>query len=142
MSYESDFLDFCLSCDRHTVDGPYCSHACRMADIEKSGSSSPYSTSPTDSFFAYSSASSSYSSGFHLPPAFNFSNATKKDSRPQSSSRSRDVVSRSSSVSSTSSSSASSHTGSASCMSESARQELRHYESLFDQTRYRPSSSR
>ncbi|OJJ74112.1 hypothetical protein ASPBRDRAFT_29254 [Aspergillus brasiliensis CBS 101740] len=27
-------LDFCLACDRQTLGGPYCSQACRLADLD------------------------------------------------------------------------------------------------------------
>ena len=71
--------DFCLGCDRQTVDGePYCSQACRLADLQRACSlslspsnlHSPTSTSRTT---AHSTQmNSSAGSGFHLPPAVNF----------------------------------------------------------------------
>ncbi|KAL4877239.1 hypothetical protein BJY04DRAFT_132934 [Aspergillus karnatakaensis] len=29
-------LDFCLSCDRQTLGGPYCSQSCRLAELDVS----------------------------------------------------------------------------------------------------------
>ncbi|KAF2872375.1 hypothetical protein BDV95DRAFT_491639, partial [Massariosphaeria phaeospora] len=63
--------DFCLSCDRQIAEGgAYCSQACRLADLEKAGSTEPQLPAQLSS-----SASSSTSStqGFYLPPAVNFS---------------------------------------------------------------------
>ena len=45
--------DYCLSCDRQTEGGAYCSQACRLADLEKAKSPSQLSSS------ASSTASSS-----------------------------------------------------------------------------------
>jgi hypothetical protein len=58
--------DYCLSCDRQMSEpSAYCSQACRLADLEKAGR--------TTSVQLSSSASSSSSNGFYLPPAVNFS---------------------------------------------------------------------
>lgn len=44
------FHDFCLGCDRESMSGPYCSQACRLADLEKaSTASSSMSSTPTPS---------------------------------------------------------------------------------------------
>lgn len=49
------FNEFCLECDRQTISGPYCSQACRLADLERasaccSSASSPSSPSMSPSF--------------------------------------------------------------------------------------------
>ncbi|KAF2262258.1 hypothetical protein CC78DRAFT_606310 [Lojkania enalia] len=64
--------DFCLSCDRQIQEGNYCSQACRLAEMEKAGSSESTATSQLSSS---ASSSSSSSHGFYLPPAYNFSAA-------------------------------------------------------------------
>jgi hypothetical protein len=86
--------DFCLWCDTQTLAGSlYCSQACRLADLEKPGSSP---TSPAFSFFHQHDAAHQAqprersgnhpqrSSGqFHLPPPFDFAayRATGSSSR-------------------------------------------------------------
>lgn len=57
--------DYCLSCDRQTEGGAYCSQACRLADLEKAKSPSQLSSS--------ASSTASSNNGFYLPPAVNFS---------------------------------------------------------------------
>ncbi|KAF2771208.1 hypothetical protein EJ03DRAFT_36728 [Teratosphaeria nubilosa] len=37
------FQDFCLSCDRASTTGAYCSQACRLADMERATGSPPAS---------------------------------------------------------------------------------------------------
>lgn len=70
--------DFCLSCDRQIAEGgAYCSQACRLADLEKSGSAEPQTPSQLSSS---ASSTSSSTNGFYLPPAVNFS-AYKSPSR-------------------------------------------------------------
>lgn len=79
--------EFCLSCDTQINEGgvPYCSQACRLADLEKAGSSEQHATSQLSSSAGSSNSSSSH--GFYLPPALNFT-ALKT---PASSSRGFDV---------------------------------------------------
>ena len=60
--------DFCLSCDRQIVEGTYCSQACRLADLEKAGS-----TEQSSQLSSSASSTSSSSNGFYLAPAVNFS---------------------------------------------------------------------
>ncbi|KAI5204001.1 hypothetical protein E4T42_04576 [Aureobasidium subglaciale] len=124
------FLDFCLACDKQTSEGLYCSQACRLADLEKAGSSTPSSPfSPT-----MESTSRSYfptsSTGFQLPEAFSFKPASM--STFVESSSPRRSLSPSSSRSSLSSSGGSQ---SGNTISEAARTELQTYVSAFDQTR-------
>jgi hypothetical protein len=62
--------DFCLSCDRQLAEGgAYCSQACRLADLEKAGTTEPHTPSQLSS----SASSASSANGFYLPPAVNFS---------------------------------------------------------------------
>ncbi|KAI5250364.1 hypothetical protein E4T43_00119 [Aureobasidium subglaciale] len=124
------FLDFCLACDKQTSEGLYCSQACRLADLEKAGSSTPSSPlSPT-----MESTSRSYfptsSTGFQLPETFSFKSASM--STFVESSSPRRSLSPSSSRSSLSSSAGSQ---SGNTISEAARTELQTYVSAFDQTR-------
>lgn len=63
--------EFCLSCDRQIAEGgAYCSQACRLADLEKAGTTERSSSNLSSSA---SSTGSSNSHGFYLPPAVNFS---------------------------------------------------------------------
>ena len=149
------FQDFCLGCDRES-DGPYCSQACRLADLERASQpSSP--TSLTASFTSTQQDSSlagfGTGSGYVLAPAYKFPDRAtgysqpnaSDDRRPQSYfmrspaqqspeesqelQRSLTPSSSRSSLSSTSSSSGSN------AMSEQAKQELQEYFNAFDQTR-------
>ncbi|OAL48709.1 hypothetical protein IQ07DRAFT_84515 [Pyrenochaeta sp. DS3sAY3a] len=63
--------DFCLSCDRQIADGAiYCSQSCRLADLDKAGSTQAQAPSQLSSS---ASSTSSSNNGFYLPPAVNFS---------------------------------------------------------------------
>ncbi|KAG9520141.1 hypothetical protein E4T50_07044 [Aureobasidium sp. EXF-12298] len=124
------FHDFCLACDKQTSEGLYCSQACRLADLEKAGSSTP--SSPFTPAMEPSSQSyfPSGSSGFQLLETFSFKPAGASTFTESSSPRR--ALSPSSSRSSLSSS-AGSQTGN--IISEQARTELQTYVSAFDQTR-------
>jgi hypothetical protein len=62
--------EFCLSCDRQIAEGgTYCSQACRLADLEKAGTSDAQTSSNLSSS---ASSTSSSQHGFYLPPAVNF----------------------------------------------------------------------
>jgi hypothetical protein len=61
--------DFCLSCDRQMEGGTYCSQACRLADLEKAGTTQSSHSQLSSS----ASSTSSSNHGFYLPPAVNFS---------------------------------------------------------------------
>ena len=64
------FNDFCLSCDSQIAEnGVYCSQSCRLADLEKAGSTAQAPSQLSSS----ASSSSSSNSGFYLAPAINFS---------------------------------------------------------------------
>lgn len=71
--------EFCLSCDRQIAEGVYCSQSCRLADLEKAGSTGAHTSSHLSSS---ASSTSSSNNGFYLPPAVNFSQY-KGASNPQ-----------------------------------------------------------
>lgn len=86
MSMDSNWSpDYCLSCDRQTSGGVYCSQVCRLADLETSSCvSEPASpTTPGQSSFWASSTSPS-KAGFYLQPAFDF--AAYRSTKPFSAS--------------------------------------------------------
>ncbi|KAH8899553.1 hypothetical protein GQ53DRAFT_758734 [Thozetella sp. PMI_491] len=69
---------FCLACDKQTDGATYCSESCRLADYEKtsttsSGASSPAFTPPQE--WTLSSKPVATSTRFYLSPAFDFSHA-------------------------------------------------------------------
>lgn len=145
--------DYCLSCDRQTSGGAYCSQACRLADLETSSCGSEPS-SPTTPFGA--SVNPSSGSGFYLQPAFDFaayrpstvspSQAALREASAAQMPRFTSsfqtvtpsvpfpppnrVLTPSSSRSSLSSISSNSSTGG--CLSAQARSELRGYSNSFD----------
>lgn len=135
--------DYCLSCDKQTPEGAYCSQACRLADLEKAGASEP----PSPLNYARSTSAATWPSspgGFYLPPAVNFA-AYRSISAPTSpgvmpagqscyftSQPPKRALSTSSSRSSLSSISGHSTTQG---LSSQARTQLRSYVSSFDQVR-------
>lgn len=148
------FGDFCLACDKQTNGTPFCSQACRLAELDHSLSSSEPS-SPTYNRHATAQRSPGpVTSGFQLPPAIDFS-SYKRDrtvqlqTRPARSSLGAPpsmeqasmvtTLSRSSNLtpSSSQTSLSSLHTNQSSPggISEQAWNELRHYASNFDQVR-------
>ncbi|KAF2149505.1 hypothetical protein K461DRAFT_296968 [Myriangium duriaei CBS 260.36] len=60
------FPDFCLGCDKSAVDGFYCSEACRLSDLERSGStpSSPTHQSNPNAFYTLL-----FAPAFNQPPS-------------------------------------------------------------------------
>lgn len=82
--------DFCLSCDRQTSNGAYCSQNCRLMDIERAGSDSPMfltaaaSASKTISSSTYSSTGLNAGSGFYLPPPIDFAACRSSNWYPKS----------------------------------------------------------
>ena len=67
------FADFCLSCDRQTNGTPFCSQACRLAELDHSSPSLPVSLSDSYAESAPQRPTQPARSGFYLPPAFDFS---------------------------------------------------------------------
>ncbi|KAK8210269.1 hypothetical protein M8818_003436 [Zalaria obscura] len=159
------FPDFCLACDKQSTEGLYCSQACRLADLEKAGTSAPMTPLSPESFnFESTSWVSSHmgtGSGFYLPPALDFSSWKSTDQTPlspptsprrqslqvspsQSSNQQTATASTTpqrylspSSSRSSLTSAMSNMTGAQTtdCISEQARHELSGYVSSFDQTR-------
>lgn len=150
--------EFCLSCDRQIAEGgTYCSQACRLADLEKAGTSEQQTSSNLSSS---ASSTSSSTHGFYLPPAVNFT-ALKAPSAsrgfdlgpsasqyyaaanssyytaaaPSSSSASRQSQQRSLTPSSSRSSLASAASQTASGISVQAAHQLNGYVRSFDQAR-------
>jgi len=98
MSAEMDWShDFCLYCDRQTTESIYCSQACRLADLEKAGSTepvSPLSFASSPEAAQWVPWASGATSGFHLPPAVNFATykAATRTSSPPASPRSSSTI--------------------------------------------------
>ena len=144
------FNDFCLSCDRQIAEnGVYCSQSCRLADLERAGSTAQAPSQLSSS----ASSSSSSNSGFYLAPAINFS-AYKASSSSQQApsspyhyyptangnyfappSASKQSSQRSLTPSSSRSSLASSSSRTQSGISQQAASQLNGYVRSFDQTR-------
>jgi hypothetical protein len=140
------FHDFCLACDRESTSGPYCSQACRLADLEKA--SPPQSpTYPSSSPQSTVSSRLGSGSGFVLAPPYKFPqratgsrSASSEASRPQSSStdsiRKTQQQQRSLTPSSSRSSLSSNMSlSSGTIISEQARQELQEYFDYFAASR-------
>jgi len=144
------FNDFCLSCDRQIAEnGVYCSQSCRLADLERAGSTAQAPSQLSSS----ASSSSSSNSGFYLAPAINFSAykaASTSHAAPSSPyhyypttsgnyfappSASKQSPQRSLTPSSSRSSLASSSSRSQSGISQQAATQLNSYVRSFDQTR-------
>jgi hypothetical protein len=165
MAIEMDWSpDFCLSCDRQTSGGAYCSQSCRLADLERaSNGSSPSSPLTLDSSPSWGLE---VGSGFYLPPALNFAaySAQAKQTAPamrsptsptsfnfstalskgqfyapaltrSASAGAVPIRTLTPSTSRTSLSSLQSTSSQASYLSDEARNELRNYASSFDHVR-------
>ncbi|KAF8421940.1 hypothetical protein EV426DRAFT_699427 [Tirmania nivea] len=78
--------DFCLSCDRQSVNGgAYCSQSCRLADLERASGGSSAASSPQTSPTSWSTPTPQ-ANGFYLPPALNFSAMSSRQASSASSS--------------------------------------------------------
>ncbi|PGH17020.1 hypothetical protein AJ79_01404 [Helicocarpus griseus UAMH5409] len=131
-------LDFCLVCDRQTLGGAYCSQACRLAEMDGSGSDSEPSSPTTATSFQnpWASQRVDTASGLQLGPAIDFT--TYKSSHQIPSNNSYPYSSRqglSPSSSQTSLSSLNSVSSSSSTLSGQARSELEDYSGSFDKVR-------
>jgi hypothetical protein len=121
-SYTMDFVlgDFCLSCDRQTNDTAFCSSACRFNQLDRftlaesttSTASCGDRNTPTVSQHPVLSVSTT---GFYLPPAYDFSIHRTSSSKPLPVS----ISSRSHSPN----------------LSEQAQNDLKDYVDAFDQIR-------
>lgn len=147
------FGDFCLSCDRQTNGTPFCSQACRLAELDHSTTSSE----PTSPSYSQPSTSSqrplaAVTGGFYLPPAIDFSSyrlstSPKQKGRLRTNSLPRSNQQTSSTAASKQSSNltpSSSQTSISSLamnsshhkrLSDQARTDLEGYASSFDQVR-------
>jgi len=146
-------LDYCLGCDRQTAGEAYCSQACRLADLENSSNGSEPTSPTSNRSFSWAPSSQIHpTSGFFLPPAFDFSahrshpSSLSSSNRPGSAGTSPSVSSSLShsapsprilTPSSSRSSLSSAHTISAQgeFISSQARSELRDYTNSFDTVR-------
>ncbi|KAF8459119.1 hypothetical protein BGX38DRAFT_1138648 [Terfezia claveryi] len=78
--------DFCLSCDRQSVNGEaYCSQSCRLADLERASGGSSAASSPHTSPTSWTTPTPQ-GNGFYLPPALNFSTMSSRQASSASSS--------------------------------------------------------
>jgi hypothetical protein len=126
---------FCLACDKQTDGATYCSESCRLADYEKtssttsSGPSSPAFSGPSYQWTFSKPASTS--TKFYLSPAFDFASSSsiaRTASGP--------ALSPSSSHTSLSSIRSTSSAGlDAARMSDKATRELRAYARSFESVR-------
>lgn len=147
--------DFCLACDKQTNGAPFCSQACRLAELDQSSSSSE----PTSPIYPRHRTSQrslhSVTAAFQLPPAIDFSSyrrermvqtpasqaksstssyhtANKATTAPSHSSRTSYLTPSSSQTSLSSLRTIHTSPGG---ISEQAWDELRNYASNFDQIR-------
>lgn len=138
---------FCLACDRQTDGAVYCSESCRLADYEKTASTS--SSGPSSPRLPSQAAlmAARPQQKFYLSPAYDFSNPTPYGTTPQPQSyfasrgdpaaRSARRLTPSSSHTSLCSVQSASSTNSESSrqLSDKATRELRAYASSFEQVR-------
>lgn len=134
------FLDFCLACDKQTLEGLYCSQACRLADLEKAGSSGPASPSTPSSpeSESWQPFHQTRNSGFSLPQSFDFNapRTTNQSSQTHSARGSAEkVLSPSTSRTSLSSAMSNASGQTSPTMSETVQNELQGYVSSFDAVR-------
>ncbi len=124
---------FCLACDKQTDGATYCSESCRLADYEKtsttsSAPSSPAFTPPQEWSFPKPAASSS--TRFYLSPAYDFSHTRTTLASRQTLSPSNSHTSLCSMKSTSSTSSETSQV-----LSEKATKELRAYTRSLESVR-------
>ncbi|KAJ4424500.1 hypothetical protein N0V82_000824 [Gnomoniopsis sp. IMI 355080] len=127
---------YCLNCDKQTDGTTYCSESCRLAEYEQSstpssGPSSPAFNSPS---YPWGHSSSTPTTKFYQPPAYNFS--AQSSQRRGSVAPPQRVLSPSSSHASLCSmKSSSSTTSEAAQLSNAAKRELHAYASSFENAR-------
>jgi len=133
------FPDFCLACDKQTMEGFYCSQACRLADLEKAGSSAPTSPSTSTGYEGRQHNHSIRASGFSLPSGFDFHAPKSSTDHAQYHHSSGNVMDaqkeRILSPSTSRSSLASNASMASQAMSEQTQHELNNYVSSFDAIR-------
>jgi ECL1/2/3 zinc binding proteins len=148
------FGDFCLACDKQTNGTPFCSQACRLAELDHSLSSSE-PASPVYTRHGTSQRSPGLvTTGFQLPPAIDFLSYRRDRALQSSRGQAKSATAASHSINEASTSTAfprsanltpsSSQTSLSSLrtnqsspggISEQAWNELRNYASGFDQVR-------
>jgi ECL1/2/3 zinc binding proteins len=148
------FGDFCLACDKQTNGTPFCSQACRLAELDHSLSSSE-PASPGYTRHGTSQRSPGFvTTGFQLPPAIDFLSYRREKTLQLSTGQAKSATAASHSINEASSSTtfprsahltpSSSQTSLSSLrtnqsspggISEQAWVELRNYASGFDQVR-------
>jgi hypothetical protein len=142
------FADFCLSCDRQTNGTPFCSQACRLAELDPSSPSPPVSPSHSYTDGAPRRPTPPARSGFYLPPAFDFSlhrtSTSPLPKRPVSRSNTKSTTTQSQSNNTSRLSPTSSQTSLSSIKTTSsyqtklslqAKNDLKEYARSFDQVR-------
>jgi ECL1/2/3 zinc binding proteins len=147
------FGDFCLACDKQTNGTPFCSQACRLAELDHSLSTSePASPIYTREQSSQTSSVGPVTTGFHLPPAIDFLSYRRERTLQTSMAQGKPSAAASSSAhghstttprssnltpssSQTSLSSLRTNQSSPGGISEQAWTELRNYASGFDQVR-------
>jgi hypothetical protein len=147
MSFDWD-NQYCLCCDRQTDGAVYCSESCRLADYEKTSTSSSGAISATLGGEAapWTTAPRQQQSKFYLSPAYDFSNPTPYGTTPQPRSfpsyptplalpTNRRLTPSNSHSSLCSIQSSSSTASEAPQLSDKATRELRAYASSFEQVR-------
>ncbi|KAJ3517724.1 hypothetical protein NM208_g14664 [Fusarium decemcellulare] len=149
MDFDSWAHSFCLACDKQVQSSAdaYCSESCRLADFEKTSTTTSQASSPGLTSPSYPWSSKSSGSGFYLSPAYDFSNAKPYGARhmsqpsykpygtEQSTASNTRSLTPSSSHSSLCSMQSTSTTGEPNQLSDKARKELRAYAVSFEQVR-------
>ncbi|KAF4990712.1 hypothetical protein FGRMN_8316 [Fusarium graminum] len=145
MDFDSWAHSFCLACDKQVQSSSdaYCSESCRLADFEKTSTTSSQASSPGLNSTPCQWSTKSSSPGFYLSPAYDFSNAKPYGSRhmsqptfkPYGAEQSTRSLTPSSSHSSLCSMQSTSTTGESGQLSDKARKELRAYAVSFDNVR-------
>jgi hypothetical protein len=145
MDFDLWHHSFCLACDKqvqYSTDA-YCSESCRLADFEKTSTTSPPGFAPP----SYPGSLKSSNLSFYLSPAYDFSNAgpygvrhmSQLSYKPYGSEQSTPSDARSLTPSGPHSSlysmQSTSTTGETSQLSDDARKELRAYVVSFQQVR-------
>jgi ECL1/2/3 zinc binding proteins len=148
------FGDFCLACDKQTNGTPFCSQACRLAELDHSLSSSE-PASPVYTRHRTSQRNPGFvTTRFQLPPAIDFLSYRRDRTLQSSMGQAKSATAASHSINETSSSTTSprsanltpsssqtslsslrTNQSSPSGISEQAWVELRNYASGFDQVR-------
>lgn len=64
--------NYCLNCDKQTVEPHYCSQICRLEDLEKSALSISNNTHHSSSYTSSTFSTTVPARSIQLPPAFNF----------------------------------------------------------------------